>query len=343
MYTKTLNNISVKNVNLRPAVGQLDGADDRPVFNVGDPIDSRYSFISLVDNTSEGYTWNTTLKVEKPMTRGFGGSLAYSFTRAESLFDGRGFINATNWRNTFSLNGRNNPMLGRSNFDVGSRVTGVLSYRAEYAGFLATTVSLFYNGQSGEPYSYVYQGSDALLNDDDQGFERALVYVPASQDEIVFGQFDSEADELVVFSSEQQTTEWNALNTFIEGDEYLSTRRGQYAEQNQSRTPFASVFDLKVLQDFYITTGSGRRHTLQVSLDVFNLSNLLNNDWGRRYFVGSSDNRYITQLLQFEGFEEGTNRPVYSFNDPGDPWEVNQSPTAEGSRWAAQVGVRYSF
>ncbi len=136
MYTKTLNNIDVKNVNLRPAVGELEGPDNRPTFNVDDPIDSRYSFISLVDNTNEGYTWNATFKLEKPMSRGFGGSLAYSFTRAESLFDGRGFINATNWRNTFSLNGRNNPMLGRSNFDVGSRVTGVLSYRAEYADFL---------------------------------------------------------------------------------------------------------------------------------------------------------------------------------------------------------------
>ena len=30
MYTKTLNNIDVKNVNLRPAVGNLEGADDRP-------------------------------------------------------------------------------------------------------------------------------------------------------------------------------------------------------------------------------------------------------------------------------------------------------------------------
>ena len=47
------------------------------------------------------------------MTEGLGFSLAYSFTRAESLFDGRGFINATNWRNTASINGRNNPMVGR--------------------------------------------------------------------------------------------------------------------------------------------------------------------------------------------------------------------------------------
>jgi hypothetical protein len=86
-------------------------------------------------------------------------------------------------------------------------------------------------------------------------------------------------------------------------------------------------------------------------LDVFNVSNLIGNwfgqSWGERYFVGSGDNSYTFELLQFEGFEYEENgftrRPVFSFNEPGEPWDVDQSPTAEGSRWAAQVGLRYSF
>ena len=86
MFTKTLNNIDIKNVNLRPAVGNLEGPDNRPVFDLSNEIDDRYSFVSLVGNTNQGYTWNTTLKLEKPAVNGFGGSLAYSFTRAESLF-----------------------------------------------------------------------------------------------------------------------------------------------------------------------------------------------------------------------------------------------------------------
>ena len=355
MYTKTLNNIDVKNVNLRPAVGRLDGLDDRPVFNAGNPIDPNYSFIALIDNTDEGYTWNTTAKLERPAVNGFGASVAYSFTRAEALFDGRGFINATNWRQTFSLNGRNDPMLGRSTFDVGSRIIGALSYRKEYAGFMATTVSLFYNGQSGEPFSYVYRNGDALLGEDNQDYERALIYVPASATDVVLGEtqqvgVDAQGEPVfgaVAFGEEAQQMAYARLNKFIENDEYLSTRRGQYAEQNRSRAPFSSVFDLKLLQDFYITTADGRNHTLQLSLDVFNVSNLVGNwlgqNWGQRYFVGSGDNRYTFELLQFEGFEEDTRRPIFSFNDPGEPWDVDQRANIEGSRWAAQVGVRYSF
>ena len=360
MYTKTLNNISVQNVNLRPSFsGQLEGTPDNRQIFTGESIDPTYAFISLVDNTNEGYTWNATVQLQKPATNGFGGSIAYSFTRAESLLDGRGFINATNWRQAYSLTGRNNAMVGRSAFDVGSRVVGSLSYRKEYLNNFATTISLFYNGQSGEPFSYVYRGGDALLNEDDQGFERALIYVPASSNDVILGQrgvvdivMNDDGEEMEVFggipfSETDQQAMYSQLDAYIEGDDYLSERRGQYAKQNQSRVPFSSVFDLKLLQDFYITSASGRRHTLQLSLDIFNVSNLINKDWGRRYFMGSGDNRYVFELLQFEGFEyeEGafTNRPVYSFTDPGDPWDVNQSPTVEGSRWAAQLGVRYTF
>ncbi|MGB3586930.1 MAG: TonB-dependent receptor [Tunicatimonas sp.] len=359
MYTKTLNNIEVRNLNLRPATGQLDGPDNRPTFNAGSRIDPTYNFISLVDNTNEGYTWNTTFKLERPARDGLGFSLAYSFTRAEALFDGRAFINANNWQQTYSLVGRNNPSPGRSTFDVGSRLIGALTYRKEYAGFMATTVSLFYNGQSGVPFSYVYGNSNLLTGEEtNTDYERALVYVPASQGDIIFGSRTIGEDGSPVsdaagrpvatpLASEGQQASYAAFNSYIEDENHLSDRRGQYAEQNRSRAPFSNVFDLKLLQDFYITSGSGRRHTLQVSLDVFNFSNLVGNwfgqNWGERYFVGGGNNQFAFELLQFEGFQEGTDRPVFSYTDPGEPWDINQAPDIEGSRWAAQFGVRYSF
>ncbi|MBT28130.1 MAG: hypothetical protein CMO01_00610 [Thalassobius sp.] len=333
LYTKTMNNIDVKSVNVKPAVGTLEGADNRPVFDYGDAVDDTYSNITLVDNTNRGYTWNFTASIMKPFENGLTASLAYSYTRAESLFDGTGFINDENWESIQSVNGKNNPSLSRSFFDVGSRVIGFVSYKKEYLSNFATTISLFYNGQSGQPYSYVYNDEGTLTNESNGGSATNLIYVPENQGEILL--VDQVVDGNVVKTAAQQ---WAELDAFIANDEYLSSRRGDYAERNMSRTPFENIIDLKILQDFYITGGNGMKHTLQVSFDIFNFTNLINKDWGRRYFV--SDNQY--QLINFEGFVGDTEQPSFTFNDPGKPYDIIQSGIYS-ARWSAQLGLRYSF
>ncbi len=339
LYTKTLNNIDVKFVNLRPSTETLEGADNRPVFDKEDPVDPTYSNITLVDNTNDGYTWNITAQLNKQFSNGFTGGLAYSFTRAESLFDGAGFINYTNWDDIISVEGKNNPPLTRSLYDAGSRITSFLTYRKEYANNFATSISLFYNGQSGQPYSYVYNDNDQLTSQSNNSTSNIPIYVPASQDDILLANQIDEDGNLIKSAGEQ----WEELNAFIENDPYLSTRRGEYAERNESRTPFENILDIKIAQDFFITTSSGQRHTLQVSLDVFNFTNLLNPDWGRRYFV--NDNTF--PLINFAGFvpdSEGnpTNLPAFTFDDPGEPYAVVQSGIYS-ARWSAQLGLRYTF
>lgn len=339
LYTKTLNNIDVKFVNLRPSTETLDGPDNRPVFDKNNPIDPTYSNVTLVDNTNEGYTWNITAQLNKQFSNGFSGGLAYSFTRAESLFDGTGFINYTNWDDIISVAGKNNPPLTRSVYDAGSRITSFLTYRKEYANNFATSISLFYNGQSGQPFSYVYNDNDQLTSQSNNSTSNIPIYVPGSQDDIILvDQLDDDGN--LIKSAAQQ---WQELDAFIENDEYLSSRRGDYVERNESRTPFENILDLKIMQDFFITTSNGQRHTLQVSLDVFNFTNLLNADWGRRYFV--DDNTF--PLINFAGFVpdgEGnpTNTPTFTFDDPGDPYAVVQSGIYS-ARWSAQLGLRYTF
>ncbi|MEM6633847.1 MAG: TonB-dependent receptor [Bacteroidota bacterium] len=325
IFTKTINNIDVKNVNVKPSTTRLSGADNRTIVDFGDPVDPTYTNITLVDNTNDGYTFNFTAQLIKPFENGFRGSIAYSFTRAESLFDGAGFINSTNWLNILSVNGNNNPSVGRSIYDAGSRITSFLSYRAEYANNFATTFSLFYTGRSGLPYTYVYNNP---ISDVSQNLDlNDLVYVPASQGEINLIDIDG---------GPTAAQQWNALDAFIDADDYLSERRGDYVEQNKVRTPFENILDLKIIQDFYIMQG-GTRHNLQFTLDIFNFTNLLNKDWGRRYFV--DDNRF--PLIQSQ-LNETTGVPEFTFNDPGDTFSVIQSGTYS-ARWNAQFGVRYSF
>ena len=67
--------------------------------------------------------------------------------------------------------------------------------------------------------------------------------------------------------------QYAALEAFIENDDYLSERRGQYAEANASRASWNHSVDFKLLQDFSIYSGANKenKNTLQLSLDIFNV------------------------------------------------------------------------
>ena len=259
-YTKTINNIFVESVNINPEpVGNLQGADNRPLYDQNDNIDPTYGSITLVKNTSEGFTNNVSAQLQKTF-KNFTGSVAYSFTRAESVFDGINFINSNHWQTLHTVNGRNNkPGLQRSRFDAGSRITAFASYRKEYLDNLATSISIFFEGRDGDPYSYVYGDLGALTNENNT-YNTNLIYVPREASEITFGE-TGENGQNIPLSDDDQRTMWNSLDNFISSDSYLNTRRGEYAERNVARSPFEGIIDLKLAQDFYITTSGGKKKT----------------------------------------------------------------------------------
>jgi len=328
LYTETITNIYYENLNIPDAVGALSGADNRPFYtdSFGDRIDNTYGRIILGTNTGEGFSYNASVTLRKPFSNGFQGSVSYSFGEAEAIFDGTSSQNSSQWRNIQTVNGKNSNLpTSRSDFSQGSRFTANVSYEKEYLGFMKSTIALFYEGNQGSPYSFVYREGRDLLNDDSR--DNALIYVPANQSEITL--VDGENG----LSSQQQ---WDALDAFIEGNDYLRSRRGQYAERNGERGPWSHTVDLKFLQDFYINTGK-YKNTLQVSLDIFNFTNLLNKDWGKRKFIPGN-----IGLLETE--QAGPD-PEFSFNPASfeDGIEQLDDRGLQSSRWQMQVGLRYIF
>jgi len=136
-------------------------------------------------------------------------------------------------------------------------------------------------------------------------------------------------------SSQEQ---WNALDSFINGNEYLRKRRGEYAERNGDRADsWSHVVDLKYIQDLNFDLGNNK-NTLQFTLDIFNFTNLLNKNWGVRKFV---PNFGEVQLLRTE--TAGPD-PVFSFNPSVlENLEQVDDTGVQSSRWQMRVGLRYSF
>ncbi len=341
--TKTLNNVRYTNLNTsNEVIANFTGSgDNRPIY-ANSELDndlelSSLSAVYLASNTSEGYAYNVTGSVDKRFDFGLGVNLAYTYGDSYALFEGTSSQNSSQWRGAVSINGRNNPEFGRSDFALGSRLIGGLDYTIGWTEHTATTFAIFYNGQSGLPMSYVIGGDrDARNLNGEKGSTwrwRSLVYVPADQNDINL--VDYMDGDVLVTADEQ----WAALDEFIESDPHLSSRRGDYAEKNGGRAPWANFLDLAIRQDLGAKSGD-KVHKFQISFDVFNLANLINSSWGARYSIPGDFNNY--ELLNFEEFDTDGTTPVYTYRDSGtgvDTYDISDL----SSRWRARLGVRYIF
>jgi hypothetical protein len=335
IYSKTINNMNYFNVNLKPSSKNQTGSgnDVRPLFDgYGSKIESDYDHIMVGTNTNEGYTYNLTLQVQKPYYKGFTGSLAYTFGKAMSINDATSSQNSSQWRYMEHTRGRNDLDLGYADFDLGSRIVGYVAYSKEYLNFGRTTVSLYYNGQSGQRFSWIY--SENVARDEQWDALGDLFYIPNYQNDINLIDIGAPGDADYVSAAQQ----WTDLEEYINSQPYLKENRGKYAERNGDRLAFEHGFDLKLIQDFYIEAG-GRKHTLQITFDVMNFTNMLNKKWGRKYYSQNSQYELITD----EGREADGTTTQFTFKKPtGDIYLIDDSGL-NSSRWQGQLGIRYIF
>ncbi|WP_210519800.1 TonB-dependent receptor [Hymenobacter terricola] len=383
-YTKDINAVYHQNVNLpgseanpynrATAVG-VNGGDSRPIFyTVNSPAvitnglaattrnnqiyagrggvsvtNPNISDAIVMKNTNKGYSYAVTAQLQKTFSSGFYASLAYTYSDSRSINDG-GSIAQSIWRDRSVSGDPNANVLSYSNFLQQHRVIASASYRKEYVGHLATTLSLFYEAAPAGRYSYVYAGD---MNGDGQT-ANDLMYIPRNQSEILLNPITlTTAQGGGSYSAAQQ---WTDLDNFINQDSYLSKHRGEYAERNGAVRPWQNRLDLRLLQDIFTNLGENR-NTLQLSIDIFNIGNLINSNWGTFQTANKAN------PLSFAGYN-AQGQPVYTFPYLTNPVLVTAAtPTTPavvtpgapltdtfrkdtggiGSRWQGQIGIRYIF
>ncbi len=344
LYNKYRNYIRYENLNLSRTTVNMTGGngnDTRPLFDEDNEVDPTYTGVFLasnVDPSDDGYGINVAATITKPFSNGFQGSVSYSWGDAYSINDGTSSQNNSQWRSSFNVEGNNfvDDEPQRSRFAAGHRVIAQVSYRKEYLKNFASQISLFYNGQSGNPYTYVV-GANGNEFVNDGGFNNNEVYyVPRNQAEA-----NLVDDPNTGLSAADQ---WAILDQFISDDKYLSERRGQYTERNARFLPFQSIIDFRFLQDIYIDLANGKRNTLQFSVDIFNFTNFLNKDWGVRRFLRNG----TYDIVQFADFEADGTTPQYTLNEEiQDREDIYEDDIVDSgfnsSRWQIQLGLRYIF
>lgn len=350
-YSKDINAVYFQNVNL-PATGVAFAGSDprirydstklyggRPVATVTNP---NIANAILMTNSNKGYAYNVTLQLQKTL-RYFYFNASYTLSRAKTLNDG-GSIAASMWRDRFVTGDPNAEEISYASFYQPHRFIASASYRKEYAKHFATSVGLIFEAAPAGVGSYVYNGD---VNNDASGGNNDLLYIPKDQNDIVLVPVNTGGGTVTDVRTSDEI--WSQLNAFINQDDYLSEHRGSVAKRNAAVLPDFKRLDLNVTQDIYFFSGKAKdtKHTLRLSVDVINATNLINKDWGLL------KNFTSTAFLKYEGIVPATDvvnagKPRYSFPylDPAKQTVLSNSyvnNTSILSRWQMQFGVRYLF
>ncbi|MGE5398893.1 MAG: TonB-dependent receptor [Ignavibacteriales bacterium] len=330
IYSKSVNDLTYADVNVKPLGTTFkSGADDpgRPIYASGtNGYSSAFTNVILMKNTNEGYQYNLTAQVQGTLPMGLYTNVAYTYTRAKDLNSTVSSQAFSQWRfNPIDMN-PNSPVLATSNFEVRNRILVALSYSLEFLKDFKTTVSVFYNGQSGLPFSYTYDGD---INGDGQT-SNDLIFVPnnaTNAAEIQVGSIKTTGTTKTFVPDPSMA---QALESYILRDNYLKEHRGQIMERNGANVPWAHQVDLRIVQDIPVIAG----HQFEISLDILNLPNLLKSNWGWVKSVPNQNDSVIKYLGN-----DSAGKPVFSFRDKSDPFQNDNL----SSRWQMQLGARYSF
>lgn len=345
IYNDNINAIDYLNINQVPANRVFAGPDNRPrypgsgltgaAFNNAARINPAVVNAIYLTNTSLGYSYTATFQLEKRFEKGLFARLAYNFGEAKDIINA-GSIAAGSWNGNATVLGNNDPELAYSNNDQRHRILGALTYRKEYLGFTASQIGIIFESRNIGRFTYVYNqdmNGDGVNGND-------LMFIPNRAADMRFLPITqgTGANQVTLFTPEQQAA---AFDAYIEQDAYLKGRRGKYAERNGALLPWITTLDLSFAQDFFINVG-GSRNTLQLRLDCFNFTNLINKNWG----VGQSVIQ--TRPLSFAGVAaDGT--PQFRMQTRtvgGQPRLIDQTfqyNATINDVYRFQLGLRYTF
>ena len=282
IYNKDLNPVVVSNADIYwdgTSTVDLGHGDVRHKMSYYDASHSAY----VLENAgAKAYYMSLTAQLRKSFDFGLDLSAAYTISKAKSYTEGIGDQVSSaynNYRN--SINAVNDNETGYATYVAPNRLLLSASYKLKESKNATSTFSLIYDGYqygylgnySYSRYSYIFSSN---VNSDPSA-PGNLIYVPASREELNGWDFaDNGKVNGEVYTADMQRDDfW----TFINQDDYLKDRKGQYTERGGAKMPWHHQLDFKYTRDMSIMLGK-TKHTLQLGLDILNLPNFLCKDWG---------------------------------------------------------------
>ncbi|MFC0779636.1 TonB-dependent receptor domain-containing protein [Flavobacterium sp. HJSW_4] len=329
MYTKVIRDLEFQQVNKtdNPTYFSYDTKHEMPIYAAN--INSAFSNAYLLSNTNKGYRYSITEMISKTYDFGFNFMVAYTYGDSRDITNGIRNSMESNFQMNQSLT-PNNPQLATSNFNIKHRIVSNVGYGVKLAPNNTFSANVYFNAQSGNPFSWGFVNSTIAGTGQAAGL--AYIFKDAAEAAKYIG---VNAAGVPSATAAQQVADYEA---FINGNDYLKSRRGTFTQRNGDTTPWNIQADLKLMDEIQVT----KVGTFQISFSMANIGNLINKDWGRSYFVPNTYNSTASLGLTKSGNLGGTatGDPTYTFQKPTtSPYTVDQL----ASRFQGQLGVRYSF
>lgn len=331
IFNKNINAAMLRDWSQKSVDGfaRFNGADNRPVF----PSDAYYTYVNdkgkevstsayVLENTSRGYGWSTSVTVNARPAEWINLMAAYTHTASKEVT---------------SLPGSN----ASSVLNYTSTWEGVNNFRLHNAENLTPDrfiANATIHDKSGNHYSLIYETwrggynySFMTANDTNgDGYNYDAIYVPTDKEV---------ADGLFRFKTEDDKTRFM---DFVHNNDYLSSRQGKYTEANSFYSPWVHRIDFAYKHDFKVNVGKSV-HKLQLSFDMKNVLNFFNSSWGVSKYLNPALGSDGPRVLKYEGVDKD------GFATFSTPAAVNGNVKSFvpyhsiGQCWYASIGIKYCF
>ncbi|WDS36035.1 TonB-dependent receptor [Pseudoxanthomonas sp.] len=341
LHLKNKDAVFYQALNIGQANGQLfDGRDSYWVTpggaknNGANPnFTSGSNGTTLLGNTDKGGSTAVTFALDKPLSNGWYGNLSYTYTHAREVGSDTSSQAWSSYQYVSRLN-PNEEIASTATREVRNSIKLSLGWEHAFFGDYKTSITGFYNGRSGLPYTWIMNGD---LNGD--GISQDPAYVPLVNDSNVSYVWGTGSSARAATAEEIA-----AFQAAIDSNTYLASQRGSVVKRNGDRMPWINQFDLGIQQEI---PGFFKEHKGVVRLDIYNFLNMLNKDWGVTKGTGSTnlyDTRYLAGLNRVNpdgtyvyNLQSNAPQPLYQYD------AYAGSPSRVVSRWSALVTLRYEF
>ena len=344
IHTNVMEALFYRNINLVPAG---TGADGRTYFrriqtstgNViplgtaspsGTTVNTRslsFSRAFELSNVDAGSSDYVAVGIDRPFKNGWAYNVTYTRGRALEAQPAGSSTASSQWAFNVVFNQAEIEEV-RSDYEIRDRLQASISKEFRFFERFKTTATLYYEGRSGQPYSYVYSGD--LNFDGNSANDAVAVPTGASDPRFNFGSM----------SSAQQ----NAYFAFLDSSG-LSKFAGGYAPRNSFIGPWQNRLDLHLSQEVKVAGP----FAMEVFADFINFGSWLNKDlfnYVETLGANTSNSNQNRVLGNATYGADGRIIPTVTLGSDGNvslPAASSFLPNNTDARWRIVAGVRLRF